>query len=293
MRTKKALNGYFSILEGKKRVKYLLCKNLEEKINSAEEILSGCHFCERRCRVNRMDGEKGYCGVLESRIASEFIHLGEEPELIPSYTIFFSGCTFTCVYCQNWDISQYPERGVHIQPRVLADMISAARARNVNWVGGEPTPNICYILDVLKHSKRNMPQIWNSNMYLTEEAMKLLDGVMDIYLTDFKYGNDRCAERLSDAKNYTKVIRRNHMMAEKQGEVIIRHLILPEHLECCTKPILQWISENLKNVRVNIMGQYHPEYRAMDYDELKRRLTYDEFQEAVRFGKELGLDILE
>jgi len=293
MRTKKGLKRYFSILEGEEKAKYLLCKNLDEKIKSAEEIMRSCHFCERRCGANRIDGRRGYCGVLESRIASEFIHYGEEPELIPSYTIFFSGCTFKCVYCQNWDISQYPERGVHIRPMTLASMISRVRAINVNWVGGDPTPNIFYILEVLRYSERNIPQIWNSNMYLTEESMRLLDGVIDLYLTDFKYGNDQCAERLSKVKNYTEIIKRNHKIAEKQGEVIIRHLVLPGHLECCTKPILQWISENLKNVRVNIMEQYHPEYRAMEYDELRRRLTYEEFQEAVKFGEDLGLDLVE
>ncbi len=293
MRDKKSLRGYFSILEGAGKAKYLVCENLDEKVNTARGIMGNCHFCERRCGVNRLEGERGYCGVLESRIASEFIHWGEEPELIPSYTIFFSGCTFRCVYCQNWDISQYPERGVYIQPETLSNMISTSEARNVNWVGGDPTPNLYYILRVLRHSRGNIPQVWNSNMYLTEESMRLLDGVMDVYLTDFKYGNNQCAMRLSDARGYTEIVQRNHRTAENQGEVIIRHLVLPGHLECCTKPILQWISENMGDVRVNIMGQYHPEYRAGEYDELNRRLTYEEFLDAAGFGRDLGLDLVE
>jgi len=293
MEAKKPLDRYFSILSGKEKARFLLCRNLDQKLIYAMDILKSCHFCERRCGVNRLKGERGFCKVLEPRIASEFLHLGEEPELVPSYTIFFSGCIFKCVYCQNWDISQFPNRGVHIKAETLANMISGVKARNVNWVGGDPTPNLAYILEVLTKLERNIPQVWNSNMYLTEEAMQLLDGVIDIYLTDFKYGNDACAERLSKVKNYMEVTKRNHLLAEKQGEVMIRHLVLPEHVECCTKPVLEWISESLgRRVKVNVMAQYHPDYRAEEYEELTRRLSWDEFHHALNLAKELNLDLV-
>lgn len=325
------LKNYFSIIEGKIQPNYLKCKNipvdvaldsseeelwkehddkmhdfrrsehyekvkislLDLKCEIAKRMLTHCAFCERKCGVNRIEGERGHCRVLESRVASDFIHWGEEPELIPSYTIFFSGCTFNCVYCQNWDISQNSNAGRHIKPQILAKMISAKIARNVNWVGGDPTPNLGYILEVLKHSQTNLPQVWNSNMYLTEESMKLLNGAIDVYLTDFKYGNDDCAKRLSNAVNYWEIITRNHMISNGQGEVIIRHLVLPDHLKCCSKPILQWISKNLKSVKVNVMAQYRPEYKAFEYDELKHRLKYEEFLKAHRFAKALGLDLTE
>ncbi len=294
MSAKKPLDRYLSILDGKEKASFLLCRNLDGKLNKAGEILESCHLCERRCGANRLEGEKGFCRVLEPRIASEFSHLGEESELVPSYTIFFSGCTFSCVYCQNWDISQFPNRGIEIKPETMADMISRANAKNVNWVGGDPTPNLPYILKVLTKLERNIPQVWNSNMYLTKESMQLLDGVIDIYLTDFKYGNDRCAERLSGVKNYMAVTQRNHLLAQKQAEVIIRHLVLPEHLDCCTRPILEWISENLgRTVKVNVMAQYRPEHKAMDYEELTRRLTWNEFQHALNLAKELDLCLVE
>ncbi|MEA3255642.1 MAG: radical SAM protein [Candidatus Altiarchaeota archaeon] len=289
MDSENALNRYFSVLEGRKKARYLSCRKLMVKADTAKDIMKSCHFCERRCSVDRLRGEKGYCGVLESRVASEFIHMGEEPELVPSYTIFFSGCTFSCVYCQNWDISQYPKRGTYIKPEILAKMISSVNAKNVNWVGGDPTPNLSYILEVLTHLNKNIPQIWNSNMYLTEESMRLLNDVMDVYLTDFKYGNDKCAERLSDVRNYCGVVERNHRLAEKQGEVIIRHLVLPGHLDCCTKPLLKWISENMGCFRLNIMDQYRPEYKAATYDELQGRLGFGEYQEALGFARDLGL----
>jgi len=282
------------------RVKYLIAKEnecLKEKLDAASKIMKNCHFCERRCGANRKEGERGWCGVLEPKISSEFLHFGEESELIPSHTIFFTGCTFACRYCQNRDISQYPKRGIYIEPEILVKLIVKRKqegARNVNWVGGDPTPDIPYILDVLNRCNVNTPQVWNSNMYLTEESLNILEGVMDIYLTDFKYGNDSCAERLSGVGNYREIITRNHkIISDRNNKIIIRHLVLPEHLECCTFPVLRWISKNLnpENVKVNVMGQYHPEWKARDYGEINRRLTMDELERAMRFADGLGLDL--
>lgn len=293
----KPLARYFKILEGKEKAKFLSCENLNEKIEKAEKIIEACEFCERKCKVNRLKGEKGYCKVLEAKIASEFLHFGEEQEIIPSYTIFFSGCNFSCKFCQNYDISQFPDSGITVKEEIIAEMISKRSmegAKNVNWVGGEPTPNLPYILRVLRILKNlnlNIPQIWNSNMYLSLEAMNLLDGVIDIYLTDFKYGNDSCAKKISNVENYTSIVKRNHLIAERQGEVIVRHLVLPEHIECCTKPILEWLSKNMKNFRLNLMDQYRPEYKAFSIKEISRKLYFEEFNEALKIAKELNLKI--
>ncbi len=283
------LSKYFKILKGKERSKYLSC-DISNKIETAKKIFANCHFCERRCGVDRRKA-KGECGVGEARIASEFLHYGEEPMLVPSYTIFFSGCPFHCVYCQNWDISQ-EKTGIYIHPEKLALMISKAGGKNVNWVGGDPTPNLPYILEVLKYCDRNIPQIWNSNMYCSTETMDLLNGIIDVYLTDFKYGNDRCAGRLSKVKNYCSIIKRNHSIASRQGEVIVRHLVLPGHVECCSKPALRWISENVPDSLVNIMAQYRPEYKAMDYEDISRNLSRGEYLEAYNYGKKLGLNLI-
>lgn len=293
MQDKKSLSRYFKVVEGKKKAKFLSA-DLTQKKEKAREILSSCHFCERRCGVDRTRGEKGICGVLKPKISTEFVHLGEEPEVVPSHTIFFSGCTFSCVYCQNWDISQSPEKGNYITPRELAQRIKKKEARNVNWAGGDPTPNLYYILRVLEELQElevNIPQVWNSNMYLSQEGMELLDNVIDVYLTDFKYGNDDCAQRLSKVENYCQVIQRNHSRAEKQGEMIIRHLVLPNHVKCCTKPILRWISQNLENYCLNIMDQYRPEYNALRFEDIGRKLESKEFQKALHYAQGLGLKV--
>ena len=271
---------------------------LDLKVLIADRILEQCHLCERRCQVNRKK-KTGACGVTdEPHISCEFLHMGEEPELVPSHTIFFSGCTFKCVFCQNWDISQSPSSGDRMAPKEVADLIDRRCGRNVNWVGGDPTSNLPFILKVLQRLDLNLAQVWNSNMYLTEEAMRLLDGTMDIYLADFKYGNNLCGERLSGVKQYFEVVTRNHLEANRQSEMIIRHLVLPGHLECCTRPILDWISKNLDNskVRVNIMDQYHPDYLIVkhpkDFPELNSRLSNKEWLMAYHYGKELGLNLI-
>lgn len=267
---------------------------IDIKVELSRRILKSCHFCERRCGKNRTAGEVGICGVGErSRVASEFIHTGEEPELVPSYTIFFSGCTFKCQYCQNWDISQHPDIGIEVTPATLSSLVSSNRlegARNVNWVGGEPTPNIHNILAALNECGVNVPSVWNSNMYMSMEAMKLLSGTQDVYLTDFKYGNDACALKYSKVPNYWKMVTRNHKLAFADAELIIRHLLLPTHIECCTRPVLTWIAENLgPMIRVNLMGQYRPEYKAHEFMELRRHPTSEEMSAAFEIAREVGL----
>jgi putative pyruvate formate lyase activating enzyme len=267
---------------------------LDLKVELAKDMLKSCHFCERKCGANRARGETGVCGVgTKPHIASEFMHHGEEPELVPSYTIFFNGCTFKCQYCQNWDISQHPNDGVEASASSLARLAEAGRregARNVNWVGGDPTPELHTILEALNECEVNVPSVWNSNMYLSMEAMKLLFGTQDVYLTDFKYGDDGCALRLSKVSNYFKVVARNHRLAFADAELIIRHLVLPNHVECCTRPILEWISQNLgPMVRTNVMPQYRPCYKAPDYEDINRRPTEEEFSRALRIAKEAGL----
>ena len=264
---------------------------LDLKIELASRIFKKCCFCERRCYIDRTK-KSGYCGVRQSYVASEFLHFGEEDFLVPSYTVFFSGCTFNCVFCQNWDISQKSNIGIFINPDKLAEIIISKKnmgARNVNWVGGDPTPNICYILDTLKNCNVNIPQIWNSNMYCSKEALTLLNGVIDFYLTDFKYGNNECAKRLSKVDNYFEIVARNHKIAEKNGEMLIRHLVMPNHIECCSKPILKWIADNIPNIPVNIMGQYHPEFLANKYSEISRFVSSEEIKDVRDTAEKLGL----
>jgi putative pyruvate formate lyase activating enzyme len=162
--------------------------------------------------------------------------------------------------------------------------------RDINLVGGEPTPWLPQWLGVFKHVDVNVPIVWNSNAYYSPETARLLTGFADIYLLDFKYGPENCGAKISDAPHYWEVCTHNHLTAWKFGEVIIRMLVLPGHLDCCTKPIADWIARNLgTSTRVNIMFQYRPEWRASEVPELRRRLTNAEMNRAVQLARDAGL----
>lgn len=328
---KKALNHYYNILGGEQRsyfhkascipaghpadLKEMWCEHehireniynsftvnfhlrkpqfsyLDLKIAIAEQLFEKCIFCERKCEVNR-NNQPGFCGVKNSKIASEFLHMGEEAPLIPSHTIFFTGCPFNCVYCQNWDINHNPYEGIDVYPEKMADIIDRKRAegsRNVNFVGGDPNPHLLYILKTVEHIKNDLPLIWNSNFYMSMESIALLDGVIDLYLSDFKYGNDECSMRLSNIPDYWEVITRNHKLAWESGDMIIRHLVLPNHVECCTMPILDWIYDNLgQEAVINLMAQYRPVYKAYNHKDISRFLYRNEFDKTVKYAQKLG-----
>ncbi len=264
------------------------------KIEIANRILQNCHFCNRRCGVNRLLGRLGFCKCgYVMKVSSIFAHLGEEPELVPSGTIFAMGCTIRCLHCQNSAISQWMEFGTEFKPNEIAKEVENLRlsgCRNVNLVGGEPTPWLPQWLETFKHVSANVPIVWNSNSYYSRETAHLLAGFADVYLLDFKYGPADCAKRISDASDYWKVCTRNHLEAKKHGELIIRVLVLPNHLECCTEPTLNWIVKNLgAETRVNLMFQYRPEWRAHEIPELRRRLSNSEMEKAFKLAKKIGL----
>ncbi len=293
------------------RLKQASPSYLDVKIELVKRILRKCRFCEWRCNVDRTAGRRGVCRLGEKAyVASFFHHYGEEAPLIGtekqggSGTIFFVSCNFHCAFCQNWDIShprgRLSDAGVEVDERRLALIAKRLRvegAGNINYVGGEPTPNLHIIIGSLKHLDVNTPLLWNSNMYLTEESMKLLLDLIDIWLPDFKYWSDECAKRLSwvgSKASYRAVVTRNLSLAARHGDMIIRHLVLPNHLECDTKPILKWIAENLKEkVLVNIMDQYRPDHLVIErpekYRDIGRRLRVEEIDEAYSYAEKLGI----
>ncbi|MCL5876955.1 MAG: radical SAM protein [Candidatus Bathyarchaeota archaeon] len=282
-------SGTASFLRAKPEKSYL-----DLKIQIANEILQRCHLCSRQCCVNRLTDQLGYCGCGNTlAVSSIFAHTGEEPELVPSGTVFTMGCTIRCRHCQNWTISQWKETPLEYTPKELAaevENLHTTGCRNINLVGGEPTPWLKHWLETFAYVNANVPVVWNSNAYYSPQTAQLLAGFADVYLLDFKYGPGNCAERISDAPNYWQVCTQNLLEAKKYGELLVRVLVLPGHLECCTKPILKWIADNLGlNTRVNLMFQYRPEWRANELTELQRRLTKTEMDFALRLAKEAGL----
>ena len=302
--------------EKSKEFNYLIKKDTEELktreikpnnyINLAETIankyLESCIFCERQCGANRIKDEKGFCFLTrDSFVSSAFLHMGEESVLIPSGTIFFQSCNFGCVFCQNYDISQAWKGKRELEDIAtkvnskklsnLAENLANKGALNINYVGGDPIPNLHTILGSLNYQTINVCQLWNSNFYLTNKALSLLIDFIDFWLPDFKYGNNDCAEKYSGIKNYFNVVARNHKRIhdEGSGEIIIRHLVMPNHVECCSKPILDYVAKEIPKCVVNIMGQYRPQFHAFEYPEINRRPSTQEMEEVKKYADKLGI----
>ncbi|MFX0073666.1 MAG: radical SAM protein [Candidatus Hermodarchaeota archaeon] len=287
-----------------------ILKNREVKSKSyidlsqtiAIKYLESCNFCERTCGANRIENEKGYCLLTkDSYVSSAFLHMGEESVLIPSGTIFFQSCNFGCVFCQNYDISQAWKGKRDIEDiatkvddkklAALAERLVEKGAININYVGGDPIPNLHTIIASLKYQTSNICQLWNSNFYLTEKSLSLIIDLIDFWLPDFKYGNNDCAEKYSGIKNYFDILSRNHKNIHDNGsgEIIIRHLVMPNHIECCSKPILDYVAEEIPKCVVNIMGQYHPQFHASKYPEINRRVSLEEMREVKKYADQLNI----
>ncbi len=291
----KPLQRYENVLKGREKAKFLLAKEkglLQDKIEKAGKILRSCGLCERKCGINRLRGERGFCGVgKEWRIFGAHTHWGEEACLVPSGTVFLAGCTLRCLYCQNAPQSITPEMGEIWGDKQVAEWIDRKYeegCKNVNFV----TPD-CYLWNILKALnlvKSNIPVVWNSSSYYSEKVARLIKDIVDIYLLDFRYFSERCARRLSNAPNYPEVARRNHLIAKGDAELIIRVLAMPGHLECDAKPILEWIAENLgPNTRVNILAQYRPCWKAGKHKEINRHLRMEEYRGIVGYADRIGL----
>ncbi len=259
---------------------------LNLKVDLLKEMLKDCQFCERKCRVNRYE-KVGFCKCgNKSFYSSEFLHFGEEPELVPSHTIFFNRCTFSCVFCQNFDIVYSDEKIADPKELgMLIDIRYRQGSRNVNFVGGNPDQHAHTALETLLYVNSNLPVVWNSNMYHSLELADIIEDVVDVWLGDFKYGNNECGRKYSKARDYFEIVSRNFLRAREHGELLIRHLVMPNHLECCTERIVKWVSKNLgRDVRFNLMFQYWPAFKAREHEEISRRLNSREMKKALEIA---------
>ncbi len=311
---------------------------LDLKVMLVNKMLRHCNFCRWNCRVDRRVGTKlGTCQLAsESRVSSYFHHRGEELPIRGtngSGTIFFTSCNQRCVFCQNGDISHDKDNGIVFTPHMLAWAMWQLRmegCHNINLVGGEPTIHLHTIVEAISllrffknveqgaleakadfyipyrmdprnamyEGEFNTPILWNSNMYMSIETLKILHELVDIWLPDFKFGNDRCAIWLSRTPWYFETVSRNHKIIYEWGEdIVIRHLIMPGHVECCTKPVLKWIAENMPLALVNIMDQYHPDCYCNPsdprfdkrYADMARYPSKEEILTSYNYAKQLGL----
>ena len=285
-------------------------RKFQERVEEAYAILENCELCPRKCGVNRGKGEKGFCQApAKAVVFSAHPHFGEEKTLVGeggSGTIFFSNCNLRCVFCQNWEISQEGKGWERSDTEVAEMMIGLQKmgCHNINLV--TPThvmPNILSATRIAFQKGLRLPLVYNTSGYERLEILKLLDGIMDIYLPDMKYMDDEMADKYSSgARDYPefamKAIREMNrqvgdLLIDEDGValhgLIIRHLVMPNGVAGSEK-FVRWVSENLpKDTYVNIMAQYHPEYKAFDYPEISRPITREEFMEVMKAAEKYGL----
>ena len=273
-------------------------------------MLENCMLCPHKCGINRIEGHQGRCKCDDKlKIALASLHMFEEPCISGengSGTVFFSNCNLNCIYCQNYEISNLG-KGKEITVEHLAEIFLKQQekgAHNINLV--TPTMYVFQIIEALKIAKSkglNIPIVYNSNGYENVETIKLLNGYIDVYLPDLKYYSNELSKKYSNVDNYfetaTKAIKEMYNQVGKarfdengliKKGVIIRHLVLPNHIQN-TKNILKWIKDNMPDdIYVSVMAQYFPTHKAKEDNLINRKLNKKEYKEVVNYLYSLDLE---
>lgn len=286
---------------------------LDERAARAEDLLKSCTVCPRHCGVNRLADERGFCrtGLLPV-VSSYGPHFGEESPLVGSGgsgTIFITHCNLACAYCQNAEISQ-DGRGSEISPEKLAEImlrLQKGGCENINIVTpSHIVPQLIRSISIAAGRGLSLPIVYNSGGYDSADTLRLLDGIVDIYMPDAKYGSNGIAEALSGATGYVDIMKEALREMHRQvGDLsitggiarrglLVRHLVLPDNL-AGSDHILPWIAKNIsRDTWVNIMDQYHPAHRALclpkdRFPLLKRCITAAEYRHAIGIARDAGL----
>lgn len=285
-------------------------EELDKRVEKAYKLLSFCKVCPHQCKVNRLVGQQGFCRSGKEVIISSYnAHFGEEPPLVGSSgsgTIFFTNCNLRCVYCQNYPISQLGN-GNKVTLLELAKImleLQKRRCHNINLV--TPTHFVPQILKSLQLAIKmglRIPIVYNTSGYESVETLKLLDGVVDIYLPDARYADSKIAKKYSAAPNYFEVMKKalkemyrqvGELIINKSGVahsgLIVRHLVLPGGLSGSRK-IMRFIAREISpHAYISLMAQYFPAYQASQFPSLSRKINREEYREALQAFKEEGLE---
>jgi len=285
---------------------------LKERAAEAKKRLASCYLCPWECRVNRLQGQLGRCrSTAMAAVSSYNAHFGEEPPLVGSYgsgTIFFTHCNLECLFCQNWEISQ-KGLGGEVEACTLAEImldLQRKKCHNINLV--TPTPHVAAILEALLLAVERglkIPLVYNSSGYESLQTLKLLAGIIDIYMPDFKYADAEIARRFSGPADYPERAKEalremykqvGDLKTDRRGVayrgLLVRHLVLPEGL-AGTAEVVRFLAEEISpRCAVNIMSQYYPAYKARLYPPLDRPLNVAEYRRAKKIAADAGLRLI-
>jgi putative pyruvate formate lyase activating enzyme len=267
-----------------------------DRARIARAMLADCRFCAHDCGVNRLAGENGLCHAgTEARFFCAQIEVSDELELIPTFAVALSGCDLRCDFCITGAPSWNPRAGTGFDARAMAAKARAALqggARTIMVLGGEPTIHLPAVLELVSLLPETARLIWKTNAHGSAQARELLDGMFDVWLADFKFGNDTCAQRLAKVSDYVRVVEENLLWAAEHSELIVRHLLMPGHVDCCWKPVAKWLAAHLPGVKVNLRSGFWPAWHAARHAELRRTVSRPESTRAVDLAQRLGLNLV-
>lgn len=310
-----------------------------ERAAAARVALADCHLCAHHCGVNRLAGELGICRTgAETRVFSAQVEVADELELIPTFAVALSGCDLRCAFCITGAESWNPRAGQPLNTAWLAAQAEIALGegtRTIMILGGEPTVHLPAALEIVAALPDDAKLVWKTNAHGSAQARELLDGLFDVWLADYKFGNDACAQRLAGVPDYSSVVRENLLWMSNQtvaadvrrltspsstwqggnefrasvspqsqgrcrplrmprkSELIVRHLLMPGHVDCCWVPVAEWLAAHLPGVKVNLRSGFWPGWQSARHPELRRTVAHIEIQSAAKIARECGLNIIE
>lgn len=267
-----------------------------ERAAVAREMLADCHFCAHRCGVNRLAGPVGLCHAgAKARCFSAQVEVSDELELIPTFAIALSGCDLRCDFCISGRESWNSAAGAALDaPAMAAQAVQALHrgARTVMVLGGEPTIHLHAALELVAALPQTAKLVWKTNAHGSAEARELLDGMFDVWLADFKFGNDACARRLAKVVDYVRVVQENLLWAQEHGELIVRHLLMAGHVDCCWRPVSEWLAAALPGVKVNLRAGFWPAWHAAHHPEFHVPVSTEESKLAMKLARDYGLNLI-
>lgn len=269
--------------------------DLQHRIAEARRLLRRCCLCERSCGVDRLAGETGWCGC-DDRSCSYFEGLlwAEEAFITPTYAVFFAGCNLRCAFCYAAQHNIVPSDYEPVDTAAVAGRVQKCGTAPASFslIGGEPTVHLHTALALSEAVAPEMPVVWNSNFYFSPQTAGLLDGCVDVFIADLHFGSDACAARIAGAERYLAVVRENLRWARGAGKLVVRHLVLPGHVDCCTEPALRWLAADLPHVPVHVLTNYlPPESRLIP--EIAQQLAHEEAERARAIARRLGLEAIQ
>lgn len=271
--------------------------DLAARAKSARARLAACDLCVRDCRVDRTRGEKGVCGLDDRTFwFREMLVYGIEMELIPAHAIYLTGCNIRCAYCNVSEWNADPARGEPWDANWMAGRVAARRrdgAETLLLLGGEPSIQPHALLDLLARAPSRGRVALDSNMLFSAAVRDLFRGAVEVYVADLKFGNDACARQLADVPRYLDVLQENLAFAESTASLIVRHLMVPGHLECCTLPALAWLRQHLTKPRLALKWEYLPPQSAAKGSPLGTYVSRQDYATAKAAAQAAGIELVD